>query len=77
MGSYSPEEVEELKHRLDKSQRSIEHLWTDNDRLIELLRIKATNAYFDRVRVKELEKRDTEKTKTIRSLKRRIKKRDP
>lgn len=77
MGSYSPEEVEDLKERLSRSVEKVCELWDDNSRLVELLKNKATQTGEARRRMKELETRDSDKTKTIRRLKQRLKKRDP
>jgi len=74
MGSYSPKEVQDLKNQLGASVRKIQELYGVNDRLMEMLRDKATRAGEDRRYISDLEERGKEKTQTIRSLKRRISK---
>jgi len=75
--SYSPEEVEDLKERLSRSVEKVCELWNDNSRLLEILKTKATQTGEARRRMRELEERDSDKTRTIRQLKKRLKKRDP
>jgi len=76
MGSYSPEDVEDLKERLSRSVEKVSEILGDNERLLEMLKTKATQTGEARRRMKELEDRDAGKTKTIRRLKQRLRKRD-
>lgn len=77
MGSYSPEDVEDLKNKLCASVRKVSELYGVNDRLVELLRDKTIQTGEARRRIEDMETRDVGKTKTIRQLKKRLKKRDP
>jgi len=76
MVSFRDEEIQIriLKASLRQSDKRAKRNDQLNERLMEILQKKTAQTGQAHQRVKELEERDVEKTKTIRSLKRRIKK---
>jgi len=66
--------IKVLKASLSQSDKRAKRNDQLNERLMEILQKKTAQTGHAHQRVKELEERDIEKTKTIRSLKRRIKK---
>jgi len=73
MGS-AEEEVTHLKEMLDASVKKVSQLYGSQDRLMKVLIKKTAETGEAHQRVRELEERDIEKTKTIRHLKRRLSK---
>lgn len=74
MVSCNSEEVNDLKNQLGASVRKVQELYGVNDRLVEMLRDKASRAGENRLYIRDLEERNKEKTRSIRQLKRRISK---